>query len=202
MICSPYIGNTDGRSVGNLAHAHFCAQFFNMPLKGAHNPSSDAYTPRELSNALFHLFGYVFLDLEPTESFRNRVVAARESQRMGSIMAKAVSDAKYNVISRFMHAFGRNGTGAASSGPQLVKRLLRGGKSVDEVVWTIIPTAAAACATQAQGVSSPYPSIYLMFADDESGRKCSSSIYRISMPRAGPLSENWHAPTNRKHSRN
>lgn len=69
---------------------------------------------------------------------------------MGSIMAKAVSDVKYNVISRLMHAFGRPGI---SYGPRLVKRLLRVEKSVDEVVWTIIPTAAAACATQAQGVS-------------------------------------------------
>lgn len=137
-----------------------------MPLKDAKNPSSDAYTPRELSDALSHLFGYVFLDLEPTESFRNRVVAARETQRMGSIMAKAVSDTKYNVISRFIHAFGRTETSAASYGPQLVKRLLGGGKSVDEVVWTIIPTAAAASATQAQGVSSHSPSMYLMFTDE------------------------------------
>ena len=38
-------------------------------------------------------------------------------------------------------------------GGHLIERLFEGGKSVDEVVWTIIPTAAAACATQAQGVS-------------------------------------------------
>lgn len=173
-----------------------------MPLKDANHPSSDAYTPRELSDALSDLFGYVFLDLEPTESFRNRVVAARKAQRMGSMMVKAVSDSKHNAISRFMYAFGRIETSAASYGPQLVKRLLRGGNSVDEVVWTIIPTAAAACATQAQGVGSHYPSIYLKFTDNESGRKCSNSIYRISMPRAGSLSENWHGPTNLKHSRN
>ena len=37
-------------------------------------------------------------------------------------------------------------------GTHLIKRLFEGGKSVDEVVWTIIPTAAAAVATQAQGV--------------------------------------------------
>lgn len=126
-----------------------------MPLKDVHNPSTDAFTPRELSDTLSHLFGYVFLDLEPTESFRNRVVASRESQRMGSIMAKTVLSTEHHLISRFMHALGGAGTGEVSYGPQLVRRLLRGGKSVDEVVWTIIPTAAAACATQAQGVSSP-----------------------------------------------
>lgn len=38
-------------------------------------------------------------------------------------------------------------------GLELVERLLGRGKSVDEAVWSIIPTAAAASATQAQGVS-------------------------------------------------
>lgn len=40
-----------------------------------------------------------------------------------------------------------------SYGAEVVDRLLGSGKGVDEAVWTIIPTAAAACATQAQGVS-------------------------------------------------
>ncbi|KAI1119929.1 hypothetical protein F5Y10DRAFT_290643, partial [Nemania abortiva] len=38
-----------------------------------------------------------------------------------------------------------------SYGLELVKRLLGGGKSVDEAVWTIIPTAAAASSAQAHG---------------------------------------------------
>ncbi|KAJ5670081.1 uncharacterized protein N7477_005444 [Penicillium maclennaniae] len=199
------------RDVGNLAHAHFCAQFFNMPLKDSHSPSSDAYTPRELSEALSHLFGYVFLDLEPTESFRNRVVASRESQRMGSIMAKAVSGTKYNLMSRFMHAFGSfmhafggTETGATSYGPQLVERLLRGGKSVDEVVWTIIPTAAAACATQAQGwaqmlelylsdkYASHWPAIRRLARSDEPEafeklKKYALEGFRLSTPAFGVL---------------
>ena len=37
-------------------------------------------------------------------------------------------------------------------GVRLLQRLFDGGKSVDEVVWTIVPTAAAAVATQGQGV--------------------------------------------------
>ncbi|EAW25699.1 peroxidase/cytochrome P450 family protein [Aspergillus fischeri NRRL 181] len=137
--------------VGNLAHAHFCSQFFNIPLKDDKDPSPDAYTPRELSDALSLLFGYVFLDLEPTDSLRNRIAAAAEEQRMGAIMAKSVSSARHSVVRRFMQALGRSEAGPGSYGQQLANRLLREGKSVDEVVWTIIPTAAAACATQAQG---------------------------------------------------
>ncbi|GFG11879.1 psi-producing oxygenase A [Aspergillus lentulus] len=139
------------RDVGNLAHAHFCSQFFSIPLEDNKDPLPDAYTPRELSDALSLLFGYVFLDLEPTDSLRNRIAAAAEAQRMGTIMAKSVSNAGDSVVRRFMQALGRSEAGPGSYGQQLVNRLLREGKSVDEVVWTIIPTAAAACATQAQG---------------------------------------------------
>jgi hypothetical protein len=140
-------------SVGNLAHAHFCSRFFSIPLKDNKDPSPDAYTPRELSDSLSLLFGYVFLDLEPTDSLRNRMAAAAEAQRMGTIMAKSVSNARGSVVRRFMQALGRSEATPGSYGQELVNRLLREGKSVDEVVWTIIPTAAAACATQAQGVS-------------------------------------------------
>lgn len=155
--------DANDRSVGNLAHAYFCSQFFCIPLKDNNDPSPDAYTPRELSDALALLFGYVFLDLEPTDSLRNRIAAATEAQQMGTIMAKSVSNAKDNVIKRFMQVLGRTETGGGSYGPQLVNRLLREGKSVDEVVWTIIPTAAAACATQAQGVSLDQPSCEMAY---------------------------------------
>jgi uncharacterized Ntn-hydrolase superfamily protein len=81
------------------------------------------------------------------------MAAAAEAQRMGTIMAKSVSNARGSVVRRFMQALGRSEAAPGSYGQELVNRLLREGKSVDEVVWTIIPTAAAACATQAQGVS-------------------------------------------------
>ncbi|RHZ50671.1 peroxidase/cytochrome P450 family protein [Aspergillus thermomutatus] len=192
------------RDVGNLAHAYFCSQFFSIPLKDLNSPSPDAYTPGELSDSLALLFGYVFLDLEPTESLRNRVAAAREAQRMGAIMAKSVSSTKDNAISRFMQALGMSEAGTASYGPQLVKRLLRGGKSVDEVVWTIIPTAAAACATQAQGwaqmldlylseqYASHWPAIQELARSDDPGafeklKKYALEGFRLSTPAFGVL---------------
>ncbi|PKX88947.1 cytochrome P450 [Aspergillus novofumigatus IBT 16806] len=124
------------QDVGNLAHAHFCSQFFSIPLKDSKDHSPDAYTPRELSDALFLLSRYVFLDLEPTDSLKTRIAAAADAQRMGAIMARSASNARDRVVRRFMQALG----GA---------RPVEG--SVDKVVWTIIPTAAAACANQAQG---------------------------------------------------
>lgn len=45
-------------------------------------------------------------------------------------------------------------------GKHLIKRFSRGGKNVDNVVAAIIPTAAAAVPTQAQGVSYPISFLY------------------------------------------
>ncbi|GIK07532.1 hypothetical protein Aspvir_003198 [Aspergillus viridinutans] len=192
------------RDVGNLAHAHFCSQFFSIPLKAKKDPSPDGYTPRELSDALALLFGYVFLDLEPTDSLRNRIAAAAEAHRMGAIMAKSVSNARDSVVRRFMQALGRSEAGAASYGPQLVNRLLREGNSVDEVAWTIIPTAAAACATQAQGwtqmldlylsekYASHWPAIQKLARSADPGafeklKKYALEGFRLSTPAFGVL---------------
>ncbi|KAL2793140.1 heme peroxidase [Aspergillus keveii] len=137
------------RDVGNVAHAYFCAEFFNMPLKGSSYSPADAYTARELSDALFQLFGYVFLDVDPPQSYKNRIVATRETERMGEFMAKAVSESSGRFFSHSSRIFSSKSL-LPGFGPQLVRRLREGGKSVEEAVWTIIPTAAAACATQAQ----------------------------------------------------
>ncbi|GIC94665.1 peroxidase/cytochrome P450 family protein [Aspergillus udagawae] len=192
------------RDVGNLAHAHFCSQFFSIPLLDYKDLSPEAYSPRELSDALALLFGYVFLDLEPTDSLKIRIAAATEAQRMGAIMAKSVSNARDSFVRRFMQALGRSEAGAASYGPQLVNRLLREGKSVDEVVWTIIPTAAAACATQAQGwaqmldlylsekYASHWPAIQKLASSTDPGafeklKKYALEGFRLSTPAFGVL---------------
>jgi hypothetical protein len=153
-------------SVGNLANAYFCAEFFNIPLKEHNDVMVQAYTPKELYDTLASVFGYVFLDVDPAQSFKNGVVAEKETRHMGEIMTKVVADVQGNVISRLWKMIGKEDSSSLLSnfGPQLVRRLSNGKKSVDEVVWTIIPTAAAACATQAQGVRSPSPSLDLIWS--------------------------------------
>jgi hypothetical protein len=145
-------------SIGNIAHANYVAHFFDIPLQG-NNGNSGAYTERELCDALAHLFGYVFLDLETAQSFKNRVVAIRDTQRMGKVMEAAVANVKVQrfPLLKYMFSMGSSGPVLPSYGTQLVNRLLGNGKSIDEAVWTIIPTAAAASATQAQGVGYPLP---------------------------------------------
>jgi len=63
----------------------------------------------------------------------------------------AVREEKFEFVKKFL---GIRGEAFLSDyGAKLIERWSQGGKSVDEVVWGIIPTAAAATGTQAQGVS-------------------------------------------------
>ncbi len=147
--------------MGNVAHAEFAGHFFAIPLQSK-DGGRDSYTERSLSDVLAHLFGYVFLDLDTAQSFKNRVVAAREDKRLGEVMQRVVADIKarhFPSLSRMFRTAESGGPGdsgatyLSSYGARLVERLLdKTGGSVDETVWALIPTAAAASATQAQGV--------------------------------------------------
>lgn len=139
-------------SIGNLVHANFAGHFFQIPLKSA-GGGSDAYTEEELYDALANLFAYVFLDLDPVLSFERGVVAGRDSKLLGQRVTEAVSGVQSGRFFVFKHRPNRTEhKGLSDFGVRLVERLSEGGKSVDEVTWTVIPTAAAAVATQAQGV--------------------------------------------------
>lgn len=104
---------------------------------------------------LANLFGYVFLDLDTAESFKNRIVAEADTKTLGEKMQTRVAGIRAQSFPSLRHVLQIVSSDRVlrSYGEELVERLLESGKGVDEAVWTIIPTAAAACATQAQGVS-------------------------------------------------
>lgn len=105
---------------------------------------------------LAHLFEYVFLDLDTAKSYKHRVVASRETQQLGEAVCKAVESASKSpgliqMIMDFLTP--SSGPPLPGFGKELVTRLLESGKSVEDVVWELIPTQAAAAATQGQAVS-------------------------------------------------
>lgn len=107
---------------------------------------------------LAHLFGYVFLDLDPAKSFKHQVIATREAQRLGRVMGNSILEAKSERFQglKSLLGMGKSQQYLVSYGTQLMNRILNASEDVDDTVWTIIPTAAAACATQAQGVCFKY----------------------------------------------
>ncbi|KAF7594156.1 hypothetical protein BBP40_010005 [Aspergillus hancockii] len=145
------------RDIGNLAHTKFTADFFGIPLRAPEgNDKGEAYTEVELYNILADLFGYVFLDVDPAQSFKHRATATRSSERLGEIMQKHVANLNKPHFGLARDFLGSHSTSSKKCpltdyGAELDTRLSNGGNSADEVAWTIIPTAAAACATQAQG---------------------------------------------------
>jgi hypothetical protein len=138
-------------SVGNPAHAVFVARMFNLPLI-APGDLGVGITVEQLYLALAVLFAYVFLDLDTARSFKLRsgAVAATEGiSKLVRLVCTAVSVGETLRLNS-LFAMGTSGKMLEDYGIRLLQRLFQGGKSVDEVVWTIIPTIAAAVATQAQ----------------------------------------------------
>lgn len=86
------------------------------------------------------------------------MIAEKQTKRLGEVMKASVTAVKNERFSGSKHMIGLGSSEAflVDYGSRLVDRLFEGGKSIDEVVWTIIPTAAAAVGTQGQGVCAPY----------------------------------------------
>lgn len=137
-------------SVGNLVHAAFVGDFFAIPLV-SNGGGPDSYTEASLADTLGNLFAYVFLDLDTAQSYKLRVLGTRQTQRLGEVMQKVVAGIKSQHFPSLAQLLHPDDT-LSSYGPRFVGRLLDSGGTVDDIVWTIIPTAAAASATQAQGV--------------------------------------------------
>ncbi|KAJ3453403.1 hypothetical protein MRS44_017650 [Fusarium solani] len=193
------------RDIGNLAHAHFVSRFFDIPLQ-EDGAASDSYTARALSDTLADLFGYVFLDLDTAASFKNRLIAAAGTKKLGEKMQRTVGGIKAQSFPSLRHVLRTASSDGVleSYGEELVERLLGPGKGIDEAVWAIIPTAAAACATQAQGWAqmidlylsdkycSHWPAIQKLAMSDELEafeklKKYALEGFRLSTPAFGVL---------------
>ncbi|KIW60956.1 hypothetical protein PV05_01130 [Exophiala xenobiotica] len=138
--------------VANPSHAIFVARLFHLPLKKHGDLNPAAVEVDQLYLALSVLFAYVFLDGDTASSFKLRAGAKTATDQLAKLV-KLVCEAVQ--VGGFFHLgelfpMGQAGQLLEDYGIRLLKRLLEGGKSVDEVVWEIIPTAAAAVATQAQ----------------------------------------------------
>ncbi|KAJ9651806.1 hypothetical protein H2198_008931 [Neophaeococcomyces mojaviensis] len=140
------------RDVGNPSHAVFVAQFFSIPLKSPNSLNPAAVEVDQLYLALSVLFAYVFLDADTARSFKLRAGAQTSSEQLSKLIKLVCTEVH---VGSYMHlnglfSLGQSGKLLQDYGIKLIERLFEGGKSIDEVVWTIVPTAAAAVATQAQ----------------------------------------------------
>ena len=140
------------RDVANPSHAIFVSKMFHIPLKGPNDLNPVGVEVDQLYLAMSVMFAYVFLDLDTARSFKLRAGARASGDAMAKlikIVCEAVKADSYLHLSD-LFKMGHAGKMLGEYGTRLLRRLFKGGKSVDEVVWAIIPTVAAAVATQAQ----------------------------------------------------
>ncbi|KAG9780764.1 heme peroxidase, partial [Aureobasidium melanogenum] len=140
------------RDVGNPSHAIFVARLFHLPLKQKGDKNPIGVEVDQLYLALSVLFAYVFLDGDTASSFKLRASAQEATDKLAElvkIVCKAVHAGSLLHLGD-LFPMGKAGQLLEDYGARFLKRLFEGGKTVDDVVWAIIPTAAAAVATQAQ----------------------------------------------------
>jgi linoleate 10R-lipoxygenase len=137
--------------VGNLAHVHFAANMFSLPLKTAENPAG-IFTEQELWMAMSVIFTAIFFDFEPTKSFPLRLVARKLATMLGKLIEiniKSVTATSF--ASKFIDSFRENENALAEYGIHMIRRLSQSGMSTYDMAFSqIMPTAVAMVPNQSQ----------------------------------------------------
>jgi hypothetical protein len=131
----------------------FVAALFAIPLKD----NKDA--EKELYDHLTLLFGYAFLEHDEIDGFELKASAAEAYKALRHrIKSNVVKISRSGLFKAWADADGKNGS-LDSYGVNLIRRLLKAGKSADEIVDIVIPSAAAMAASQIQQVISHLSSV-------------------------------------------
>lgn len=141
------------RDVGNLSHAMSVAHIFDIPLK--EDNASAVVNAQDLYDAMSAVFAYTFLDIDPAKTFALRVAGEQATALLAKAIEPTVTKIGSNgIIFRAQEMMKSTGKDFLKDyGVKLIQRLFEGGKSIDEVTWTVLPTSAAAVPIQTQGVS-------------------------------------------------
>ncbi|KAK2591548.1 hypothetical protein QQS21_010768 [Conoideocrella luteorostrata] len=138
------------RDVGNLAHAHFAARLFNLPLKSTDNPKG-IISEQELYRTLSVIFVCIFLDIDPVKSFPLRQEAKELTQHLANIVETNVKLAKTLGMRGLYTGASAKSDPLSQYGVDLVKSLAKNGHNAHDITWSqILPTASGLVPNQAQ----------------------------------------------------
>lgn len=139
------------RDIGNASHANFTATMFHIPLKTAEHPHG-LFTEQEIYTIFAVLFAFIFLNNDPASSFALKNGAQAALKPLSLTLDAVVRAVQHSTfLDPIKSILNMHDTGIIKDfGTHLIKRLSQGDKSADEVLWTIIPTAAAMVATMGQ----------------------------------------------------
>jgi len=148
-------------SIGNLSALHFAAALLYLPLKTDDNPNGQ-YSEAELYKTLTDLTWFVFSDSDPTKSWEHRREAKKSIDKLGEVMVEEIKKFK-TPIGIWDKLTGGAGVrppppSLKDYGSNLVKRLLSGGRSAEDVAWMLLWSGCAFVANSACAVGIPLPS--------------------------------------------
>ncbi|KAL9134531.1 MAG: hypothetical protein Q9175_004283 [Cornicularia normoerica] len=143
--------NANVPSVGNLAHVHFAANVFSLPLKTEEHPHG-VYSEQEMYMVLAVIFTCIFFDLDPAKSFPLRLAAKAVTQQLGKLVETNVKMVNATGwIAGIVDGIHQQHSPLTDYGVHMIRRLLESGMGVSEITWSqIVPTAGAMVANQAQ----------------------------------------------------
>ncbi|KAH6618562.1 heme peroxidase [Boeremia exigua] len=139
------------RDVGNLAHVHFCAELFMLPLKTEERPHG-IFTEAELYLMMSGVFALIFFDVDPAGSFPLHLKAHKATEVLGNVVAKNVEAIAHSgILSKITEAIWPNESALKSYGIHFIERLLKSGIEPEKLVWGhILGTAGGMVSNQGQ----------------------------------------------------
>ncbi len=139
------------RDVGNLAHVHFCAELFMLPLKTPERPRG-VFSEAELYLIMSSVFALIFFDFDPASSFPLHVMAYKATHLLGQLVednVKALS--KHGIVSALIQFIWPEETVLKHYGKHMIERLLASGMDPKQLVWGhILGTAGGMVSNQGQ----------------------------------------------------
>ena len=125
-------------SVGNLAFARFFAKLFNFPIKTEATPHG-LVTEEELFEILGVIFTFLFFNADEMFGMKLKTVAFAAYKQISDLLkvnivkvATVGNIHEQNSGDSFMHLYGDN----------LIRKMLKDGNTVDDVITQILLTAA------------------------------------------------------------
>ena len=140
------------RDVGNLAHVHFCAELFMLPLKTKARPHG-VFTEAELYLIMSSVFALIFFDFDPASSFPLHVMAYKATQILGHIVEEnVVAISHHGLLSALMQLVWPEESVLKMYGKHMIIRLLESGHmDPKQLVWGhILGTAGGMVSNQGQ----------------------------------------------------
>jgi hypothetical protein len=136
-----------------MVHVQFTSQLFNFPLKEPQT-KLDPLTEKDLFDILAGLFGYVFLNSDEVMGFKLKESVIPAYTTLAELVklnvtlvtrgGKLKSWADDVEKRGFLDSYGNN----------FIRRMVKAGKSIDEIVKDIMPTASGSI-NQTQQVLPP-----------------------------------------------